>query len=72
MGELTPRIDTILRYLSGPASNADPEPFIEHYNVGGIVLARQHLEQNRKKLPKTQHLPRIKFGGQAAHIEPNT
>ena len=37
---------------------------------GGTVMGRQRQEQNRtKKRPKTQHIPRTKFGGQAAHIE---
>ena len=73
MGKLIPRIDKILAYLSGPVNNADPEPFNEHYSAGGTLLVKQHLEQNRKKIrPKTQHLPRTKFSGQAAHIDPHT
>ena len=59
MGELIPRIDKIITNLSGHVNNADLEPFNEHYNAGGTVLFRQHLEQNRKKTrPKTQPLPR--------------
>ena len=73
MGELPPRIDIILTHLSGLGNNAVPEPFNEHYNAGGTTLVREHLEENRKKTaPKTQHLPRTKFGGQAAQIELHT
>jgi hypothetical protein len=51
-GEITPWMDNILTYLLDHVNNADPEPFNEHYNVGGTILVRQHIEQNKKYAPK--------------------